>query len=534
MFGKNVFHRSRSTDFEDSGSRRSSIGLARSLFDGMFSICMNQVDRNVVQPLVSKTEDEVQQEVLNVEVQCGKDDTASPKSSNKFRISTIDAAQEENNCDDNRSKNMMSKPSNPAYGMPEDSCSVGEKIPMNNRSSSGIFCLDSASGSCQDTNLSSSHQSAYDDESYFTNDTEETESSELDSESDSTETSDSETESDQHASSSETPESVAEHTSEETEVVKAKQIDIFAGETTEETEYEPMPLFDPIVDEEESVQKLHEYFQVQKLNINGLYKPGPIGSYEVSSEIKEHIDKAVEENEDTGVSTLAEASYHLLPEEDREYNNAAGTNQSGYGFLPIQWEQYDEEVEKDEEEYTEKRTLSTYDKYSQGQLYFNPTPMDDILEESNIDVTDSKSCWVFRNIASEYNADTLSAIVPFANEMKEEEREEYGLKDSKPLKRKIKEKFAKLKRFFTRKSRKVAPEPEEQEDSEEPEMFLLRFNGEWNYCYEDKILDEETGDACIVSIGQYEYPDHDHIRKRVVMDPKLGTIEEEDDEFIVQ
>ena len=86
--------------------------------------------------------------------------------------------------------------------------------------------------------------------------------------------------------------------------------------------------------------------------------------------------------------------------------------------------------------------------------------------------------------------------------------------DSKPLKRKIKERFGKLKRFFTRKSRKVAPvciEPDEPEDSEEPEMFLLRFNGEWNYCYEDKVLDEETGNACIVSIGQYEYPEHDNV-----------------------
>ena len=318
---------------------------------------------------------------------------------------------------------LPSNASKPSSSFP-DSYSVGKNIPMNNRSSSGIFCLDSASGSSRDTNLSSSHQSADDDESYFTDDTEETESSELES----TDTSDSETESDQHASSSETPESVAEHTSEEIEVAKAKQINMFAGETPEETAYEPMPLFDPIVDEEESVQKLHEYFQVQKLNINSLYKPGPIGSHEVSSEIMQHIDESFEDIEDTHVSTLADAPFHLVPEENRGYNNAAATNQSGYDFLPIQWEQYDEEVEKDEDEYTERRAFSTYDKYSQGQLYFNPTPMDDILEESNIDVTDSKSCWVFRNIASEYNADTLSAIVPFANEMKEEEREEYGQK----------------------------------------------------------------------------------------------------------
>ena len=119
MFGKNVFHRSRSADFEDSGSRRSSFGLARGLFNGMFSICISQIDRNVVQPLVSTTDDEVQQEVVTVEAQCGKDETASPKTSHQFKISTKEKAQEENNCDEDRSKNMMSKTSNPAYSAPE-------------------------------------------------------------------------------------------------------------------------------------------------------------------------------------------------------------------------------------------------------------------------------------------------------------------------------------------------------------------------------------------------------------------------------
>lgn len=159
--------------------------------------------------------------------------------------------------------------------------------------------------------------------------------------------------------------------------------------------------------------EVHEYFEIQRRSLRGQYRYGPIGMQTAQHEIEKELDSKIERG-----TTKNMEPYQTLIAKPREYLS------EGYPpICPVPLED-DEELLIEELEYAHTREFSSYDKYTQGPLTYHPMPMDDILEE-RINFQIPRFYWVCPSIASEYHGDNLTAVVPFASEMREEDREHY-------------------------------------------------------------------------------------------------------------
>ena len=84
------------------------------------------------------------------------------------------------------------------------------------------------------------------------------------------------------------------------------------------------------------------------------------------------------------------------------------------------------------------------------------------------------------------------------------------------IKEKIRQKLRKLKKFITRKNRRVklVPADESFQDNEGgQELFLIQIEGSWNICYEAEASGDETDMkvGAVVSLGQYCPPNSDDV-----------------------
>ena len=162
---------------------------------------------------------------------------------------------------------------------------------------------------------------------------------------------------------------------------------------------------------EEELQnaEIHEYFELQRRSLHGQYRIGPIGRPVDQEEIEKEIDAKIE---NPGLRSI----------DSREHYHDPFTNSIDFEHLcPIE-EDDDEEFLAEEQEYFEERTMSRYEKYTRGLSSFHPVSMDDVLEE-RLNLKASHVRWVFPDAANDYHGDSYTAIVPFANEIKEEDQE---------------------------------------------------------------------------------------------------------------
>ena len=176
---------------------------------------------------------------------------------------------------------------------------------------------------------------------------------------------------------------------------------------------------------EEELQhvEIHEYFELQRRSLCGQYRTGPIAMYTDPYEIEREIEKMDSKIEigQSGAMNSVNAFHTESEGFQKEYFRPIN---------PIMLEDDDEEFIAEELEYSEKRELCSYHKYTLGPFYSHPVPMDDILEH-RINFQEPSLGWVLPDIAGEYHADSLTAVVPFAIEMREEDREFYSKQGNK-------------------------------------------------------------------------------------------------------
>ena len=159
--------------------------------------------------------------------------------------------------------------------------------------------------------------------------------------------------------------------------------------------------------------EVHEYFDIQRRALRRQDRFGPIGMQIAQNEIEKEIDAKIERG---------------IPKNMEPFQNLIATpreclREDYSPICPVPLDD-DEELLIEELEYVHTREFSSYDKYTQGPFNYHPMPMDDILEE-RINFPSPRICWMCPSIANEYHGDSLTAVVPFASEMREEDREHY-------------------------------------------------------------------------------------------------------------
>ena len=169
-------------------------------------------------------------------------------------------------------------------------------------------------------------------------------------------------------------------------------------------------------EEELSNEEMHEYFEIQRRNLFGQNEFDLNELQYTQQEIERIIDDKIE----NGIQKTKEYCQEFVIE-PRE-----NLREDYIPISPVALES-DEELAFEEKEYVETKKLSSYDKYTNGPFNSRPMPMDDILEERE-HFQAPRVCWVCTGFASADYGDNFTAVVPFANEMTEEDREEYPKK----------------------------------------------------------------------------------------------------------
>lgn len=164
-----------------------------------------------------------------------------------------------------------------------------------------------------------------------------------------------------------------------------------------------------VVDSEDELEnvEVHEYFEVQRRSLRGQYRAGPLGREIDQEEVEREIDFMIEKDRSGCTPEERENEIHIrtcpLIMDNDLYDDGD-----------------DEEFLAEQNEYLSGRILSSFNKNT--PMNYHPIPMDDILE-GGLNAQAPRICWVCPEIASDYHGDNITAVVPFANEITEEEQE---------------------------------------------------------------------------------------------------------------
>ena len=173
--------------------------------------------------------------------------------------------------------------------------------------------------------------------------------------------------------------------------------------------------FFEVADQEKELQRsqLHEYFDTQRTGLCGFHQNDANEIEVVQCDIERDSTSKTKSN----VPSRAERVYQL----DDTSREGFKVNVSPMYTTLLE---KDDELDIEEKEYAEAREFSTYSKYTQGPFIYHPMPLDNFLEEgTNFQIHHVH--WAFPSVANEYCGDNFTAVVPFANKMKEDDHEKY-------------------------------------------------------------------------------------------------------------